>query len=191
MLGENASVIHLEIKKGAIYRYNGKDQEPTRFNFVTGIITKLRYQLKEIKNAKIPFMYIDLYDPESGEKYDVQTPIFKGAGPNILMSLKSAIDTMGGIKDKVVKISAYTKTKNDIDYTNAVVYLGDQKLSWAQLPANVKAADALKDIFDEINAHVVEETGAAADGVDAPSADYEEPDSEDIPEGTYNPFEKS
>lgn len=177
----NQNLIHLNIANGHLMQYCGKDMPEVAHKAVEGVVTAIRTVNKTIKNQAIRYLYIYMKDGE--EIYSIQVPLYKSAGPNIIRSLKNAIDTLGGIIGKSIKIETYSKARNEIAYTNANIYLNDQKLSWAPIPNGVEDKDAIDRMVADINVHLKGADGTAVETVeDMPSGDAPE-------EESHNPFD--
>lgn len=188
MLEEPKSNINFEIKKGFVYRYMGRDAEPKAYKKIGGRLTGFRAVTKDIKQQKIRYLYFYLNDPENGANYAVQTTLYKGAGPNIVRSLAWALHGNADITSQDVIIDVYSKEKNGINYTNATLTLGGQRLEWEAIPQGVQFENGIEQMVEEIAAAVKNTSAspAIADAENEPgSATYDE-DSPD--EGGYNPF---
>lgn len=139
--------IHLNIKEGCLMQFMGNDQADVPHHAVEGVITSISVVTKVIKNR--PYRYLYVYMTDGEENYAIQVPLLKSAGPNIIRSLKSAIDA-GSIDGKKIKIETYPKEKDGTIYTNATIYMDGQKLSWAPIAPDQDHADALEDMAEEI-----------------------------------------
>ena len=149
-------VIHLNIAYGKLMQYMGKDKEEIPHNAVEGKLTGIKSVTKMIKNRPSRYLYVYMKDEE--DVYSIQVPLFKSAGPNIVRSLKSALDG-GLLPGKKVKIQTYQKEREGTTYTNAVVYLDNEKLSWAPIAPDEDHEDALEKMCEEIRLFLEEHGG--------------------------------
>ena len=149
-------VIHLNIAYGKLMQYVGKDQPQIPHNSVEGVLTGIKTVTKMIKN--MPYRYLYVYMKDGDENYSIQVPLFKSAGPNIILSLKSALDNKA-LPGKKVKIYTYQKETESDTFTNATVYLDGEKLSWASLPPDEDREDAIEHIAEEIRLFLEKEGG--------------------------------
>ena len=129
-------VIHLNIAYGKLMQYVGKDQPQIPHNSVEGVLTGIKTVTKMIKNR--PYRYLYVYMKDGDENYSIQVPLFKSAGPNIIL---------------------YQKETESDTFTNATVYLDGEKLSWASLPPDEDREDAIEHIAEEIRLFLEKEGG--------------------------------
>ena len=165
--------IYLNIAYGHLMQYMGKNQEETPISAVDGMLVAIKVVNKIIKSKPVDYLYLTMVDGE--ETYIIQVPLHSSAGPNIIRSLKSGLDSTGSLIGKNVKIQPYKKDRGDIKYTNAIVYLNGEKLSWAEIPQDVDTREAVAAMVIEIQKHLGCVGEAPASSVSVPEEGGENP----------------
>lgn len=143
----NNKTIYLNIAYGLLNEYKGKGNPEVPHGSVEGIITSIKTVSKTINRGTTVYLYINMKDGD--ENYLVQVPMYKSAGPNIIRSLKNALDK-GILLGANVKIRPYQKEREGLKFTNATLYIGDQKLDWADIPSGVEINDAIYAMEQEL-----------------------------------------
>lgn len=188
MLEEPKVNWNFEIKKGHIERYMGRDNEPKVYKKIGGVLTGIRAVDKDINGHKMRYLYFYLNDVEAGVTYAIQTTLYKGAGPNIVRSLAYALENNVDITGEELVIDVYSKERNGINYTNANLTIGGQRLEWVAIPQGTDINSAIEKMVEEIASAV---KGPAVYQHAAEQADEEAPYDEgpdDLPPGEVNPF---
>lgn len=153
MLGKKSDqpTIYLNVAYGKLMRFMGKGQEEEPYDSVKGKITSIQTITKNIKNRSYRYLYVYMTDGQ--EKYAVQVPLLKSAGPNIIRSLKAALDKKGSLKGCEVEIQTYAKEKDDNTYTNATVYVDGEKMPWAEIAKNQDFQETIENLATELRVH--------------------------------------
>lgn len=125
MLGQEQKRIYLNISEGKIQRRT--DRGVQSFDYVEGDLEKIYSKDREFRGEKVPYWYLDIRDPKSGDLYSLGISAKSGVWRSLVLSLGS-----GGFNPLLpVKINPYKKG----DYDRVSVYSGDQRLDWvSELP---------------------------------------------------------
>lgn len=170
--------VNFEIKNGRFYEYCGPGVPPEEYKKLGGILISIKPVNKNFDGRDVLYININLFDREDNSNYVIECPAYYGAGPNILRSLAQAVEDKKEINTSEIVIDVYSIRKQDKSYTNATVYLGEEKLKWASLPEGANRED--------LQAHY--------DGLIQKVNDYlkkQNPVVEDLPDdGSYNPFNR-
>lgn len=156
MLGQSEERIFLNISEGKIVQR--KEGKNLRFDYVEGTLERIYQKDREFRGEKVPYMYLDLRDPETGTLYSLGLNAEGGVWRGIILSLGSCKEFISPIK-----ICPYTKGA----YTRAVVYSGGEKLEWVEgLPPVLEMQMGTKKIKDvsqreAFMAQIVERINAA------------------------------
>lgn len=153
MLGKKTDkqTIYLNVAYGHLMRYMGKGQNEEPYDSVKGVITAIKTVTKTIKNR--PYRYLYVYMTDGEDNYAIQVPLLKSAGPNIVRSLKAALDQKHSLKGCEVEIQTYAKEKDDTTYTNAVVYVDGEKMPWTEISKNQDFQETIEDLATELRLH--------------------------------------
>lgn len=138
MLGQNDETIYLNISEGKIVQR--KEGKTLRFDYVEGQLERIYRKDREFRGEKVPYIYIDLRDSETGTLYSLGVNAEGGVWRGIILSLGSCPEFISPIK-----ICPYVKGA----YTRAVVYSGGVKMSWVEgLPPVAEVQVGSKTIKD-------------------------------------------
>lgn len=120
MLGQEKKRIYLNISGGKIQRR--VNERVQSFDYVEGDLEKIYQREREFRGEKVPYWYLDIRDPKTGDLYSLGISARSGVWRSLILSLGS--EDFNPLLP--VKISPYKKG----DYDRVSVYSGDQKLDW-------------------------------------------------------------
>lgn len=192
MLEEKKQMIYLSVnQQGEMERFMGQDEPAKHYSRIGGFVQELRSKKRKIKDNEITFLYVYLKDED--ENLSLQVPMYMGGGPDILRCLYFAAESgFDFVKEKMVFIETYRKSKEGKSFTNATVYWGLTKLDWAPLPNGISREEGLDEMMKTINEYIVSK-GAATEAPGAPAAsDFHSNMDEvgDMPDYHASPFDK-
>ena len=158
MLGQNERRSYLNIAGGKIVR---KTERGTleRFDFVVGDLENIYKGDREFRGEKVPFWYLELRDPKSGELYTLGVNANSGVWRCIIFALGNCTNFLPPIR-----IAPYKKGQ----YDRVSVYSGGERLEWvSNLPpveeievqgevikSVKKREDFIASLVDKINSHL-------------------------------------
>lgn len=119
MLGQEERRIYLNISGGKIVRRT--DRGPESFDFVEGILDSLSLREREFRGERVPYWYLDLRDPQTGDLYTLGLGARSGAWRSLVLALGSCKDF-----GEPIRITPYTKG----GYERVSVYQGGKRLDW-------------------------------------------------------------
>jgi len=120
MLGNAETRIFLNVTEGKIAKRTDGGRIMT-FDYVEGEIERIFAKDREFRGEKVPYYYVDLRDPKSGELYSLGLRSASGVWRSLILSLGSITNFL-----LPVKINPYRKG----DYDRVAVYQGDQRIDW-------------------------------------------------------------
>ena len=91
------------------------------FDFVEGILEGISQKDREFRGEKVPYWYIDLRDPQTGELYSLGVGASSGVWRSLILSLGSCKDFL-----LPIRISPYKRG----EYDRVSVHQGGERLDW-------------------------------------------------------------
>ena len=116
-------VIHMDIRRGHLCRWNGKDQPAQEYDYVQGRLTGITIRKHESLNGETMFM--DLHFVYGEHRFEVSTLASSGISAELISKLSNIQDVSSTIEIDVWPRGAYT---------NCAVREGGQKLPYRLLP---------------------------------------------------------
>ena len=120
MLGQREKKTYLNISGGKIVRRTDRGKVET-FDFVEGELERIYQRDREFRGEKVPYWYLDLRDPQTGETYSLGITASSGVWRSIILSLGSCSNFL-----LPIRISPYKKG----EYDRVSVYSGGERLDW-------------------------------------------------------------
>lgn len=120
MLGQRERKTFLNISGGKIVKRTdgGRVQE---FDFVEGDLERIYQRDREFRGERVPYWYLDIRDPKSGEIYSLGISASSGVWRSLILSLGSCKNFL-----LPIRISPYKKGEFD----RVSVYSGEERLEW-------------------------------------------------------------
>ena len=150
MLGQNEKKHYLNISGGKIVRRTDSGKTET-FDFVEGDLERIYRKDREFRGEKVPYWYLDLRDPQSGETYSLGINASSGVWRSLIRSLGSCRNFL-----RPIRISPYRKG----DFDRVSVYSGGERLDWvSDLPPveeievggrRIKSVEKREEFFSQI-----------------------------------------
>lgn len=145
MLGHREQKHYLNIARGKIVRRSDKGTET--FDFVEGLLLGISKRDREFNGEKVPYWYLDLSDPRSGEVYTLGVRASSGVWRSIILSLGS----LGNPASKPIRIEPYKVGGFD----RVSVYTGEDRLPWLQdLPPVEERDQVFESIVNNLNSYL-------------------------------------
>lgn len=119
MLGQREKRSYLNISGGKIVQRT--DRGVHSFDFVEGDLEKIYTRDREFRGEKVPYWYLDLRDPRTGELYSLGIRASSGVWRSLILSL-------GSVKDFLLPIRISPYKRGDFDRVS--VYSGGERLDW-------------------------------------------------------------
>ena len=120
MLGQREKKSYLNISGGKIVQRTESGKTLT-YDYVEGDLEKIYMRDREFRGEKVPYWYLDIRDPKSGELYSLGINASSGVWRSLILSLGSCTNFL-----LPIRISPYHKG----DYDRVSVYSGGEKLDW-------------------------------------------------------------
>lgn len=120
MLGQREKKSYLNISGGKIVQRTESGKTQT-YDYVEGDLEKIYQRDREFRGEKVPYWYLDIRDPKSGELYSLGINASSGVWRSLILSLGSCTNFL-----LPIRISPYHKG----DYDRVSVYSGGEKLDW-------------------------------------------------------------
>lgn len=120
MLGQEQKRIYLNIAEGKVVKRTDRGTE--KYDFVSGDLERIYSREREFRGERVPYWYLDLRDPKTGDLYTLGINASSGVWRCIIFSLGSP-DFNPLLP---LKVSPYVKG----DYSRVSVYSGDKRLDW-------------------------------------------------------------
>lgn len=120
MLGQREKKSYLNISGGKIVQRTESGKTQT-YDYVEGELEKIYQRDREFRGEKVPYWYLDIRDPKSGELYSLGINASSGVWRSLILSLGSCTNFL-----LPIRISPYHKG----DYDRVSVYSGGEKLDW-------------------------------------------------------------
>ena len=120
MLGQRERKSYLNISGGKIVQRT-EDGKTLYFDFVEGELEKIYQRDREFRGEKVPYWYLDIRDPKSGELYSLGINASSGVWRSLILSLGSCNNFL-----LPIRISPYHKG----EYDRVSVYSGGERLDW-------------------------------------------------------------
>ena len=111
MLGQTQSRIFLNIAEGKIVKR--VDQRVESYDFLEGELERIYPKEREFRGEKVPYWYLDMRDPQSGDLYSLGISASSGVWRSLILSLGSIDNFL-----LPIKINLYRKG----DYDRVSVY---------------------------------------------------------------------
>lgn len=121
MLGQKEKRIYLNIAKGKVIRRTDRGEQS--FDYVEGDLERIYTRDRVFRGERVPYWYLDLRDPKSGELYTLGINASSGVWRSIIMSLGSCTNFL-----LPIRISPYHKGEFD----RVSVYSGGERLDWVE-----------------------------------------------------------
>lgn len=120
MLGQREKTTFLNISGGKVVRRTDRGEVQT-FDYVEGTLEKIYQRDREFRGEKVPYWYLDLKDPSTGELYSLGVRATSGVWRGIILSLGNCSNFLSPIR-----IEPYKKG----DYDRVIVSSGGERLDW-------------------------------------------------------------
>lgn len=120
MLGRIQRRHYLNISGGKIVQRT-ESGRTFSFDFVEGILEGISQKDREFRGEKVPYWYIDLRDPQTGELYSLGVRASSGVWRSLILSLGSCKDFL-----LPIRISPYKRGEFD----RVSVHQGGERLDW-------------------------------------------------------------
>ena len=120
MLGRIQRRHYLNISGGKIVQRT-ESGRTLSFDFVEGILEGISQKDREFRGEKVPYWYIDLRDPQTGELYSLGVGASSGVWRSLILSLGSCKDFL-----LPIRISPYKRGEFD----RVSVHQGGERLDW-------------------------------------------------------------
>lgn len=136
--------IYLNINKEGKLVKTSKDGKKEYFSEVTGYFDKINLADRTYNGETVKVWYLTLSDNETKEEYILSFSYGSGVFKSIVMSLDSVGKTL---RREPIKISPYVAN----GFTKAVVYHGENKLSWSGTlpPVQKVTLNGGKEVIDD------------------------------------------
>ena len=121
MLGQKEKRIYLNIARGKVIRRTDRGEQS--FDYVEGDLERIYTRDRIFRGERVPYWYLDLRDPKSGELYTLGINASSGVWRSIIMSLGSCSNFL-----LPIRISPYHKGEFD----RVSVYSGGERLDWVE-----------------------------------------------------------
>ena len=121
MLGQKEKRIYLNIARGKVIRRTDRGEQS--FDYVEGDLERIYTRDRVFRGERVPYWYLDLRDPKSGELYSLVINASSGVWRSIIMSLGSCTNFL-----LPIRISPYHKG----DFDRVSVYSGGERLDWVE-----------------------------------------------------------
>ena len=121
MLGQKEKRIYLNIARGKVIRRTDRGEQS--FDYVEGDLERIYTRDRIFRGERVPYWYLDLRDPKSGELYTLGINASSGVWRSIIMSLGSCTNFL-----LPIRISPYHKGEFD----RVSVYSGGERLDWVE-----------------------------------------------------------
>ena len=121
MLGQKEKRIYLNIARGKVIRRTDRGEQS--FDYVEGDLERIYTRDRIFRGERVPYWYLDLRDPKSGELYTLGINASSGVWRSIIMSLGSCRNFL-----LPIRISPYHKG----DFDRVSVYSGGERLDWVE-----------------------------------------------------------
>lgn len=121
MLGQKEKRIYLNIARGKVIRRTDRGEQS--FDYVEGDLERIYTRDRVFRGERVPYWYLDLRDPKSGELYSLGINASSGVWRSIIMSLGSCTNFL-----LPIRISPYHKG----DFDRVSVYSGGERLDWVE-----------------------------------------------------------
>ena len=121
MLGQKEKRIYLNIARGKVIRRTDRGEQS--FDYVEGDLERIYTRDRVFRGERVPYWYLDLRDPKSGELYTLGINASSGVWRSIIMSLGSCTNFL-----LPIRISPYHKGEFD----RVSVYSGGERLDWVE-----------------------------------------------------------
>lgn len=121
MLGKTEKRVYLNISGGKVIKRTDRGSES--FDYVEGELERIYRRDREFKGEKVPYWYLDLRDPKSGELYSLGINSSSGVWRGIIFSL-------GSCKNFLLPLRFAPYKKGDFDRIS--VYSGGERLDWVE-----------------------------------------------------------
>lgn len=122
MLGQREKKSYLNISGGRIVQRT-EGGKTLYFDFVEGDLERIYKRDREFRGEKVPYWYLDLRDPKTGEVYSLGINASSGVWRSLIFALGSCTEFLSPIR-----ISPYHKG----DYDRVSVYSGGERLDWVE-----------------------------------------------------------
>lgn len=119
MLGQTQSRIFLNIAEGKIVKR--VDQRVESYDFLEGELERIYPKEREFRGEKVPYWYLDMRDPQSGDLYSLGIRASSGVWRSLILSLGSIDNFL-----LPIKINLYRKG----DYDRVSVYSEGKRVDW-------------------------------------------------------------
>lgn len=119
MLGQTQSRIFLNIAEGKIVKRVDQRVEP--YDFLEGELERIYPKEREFRGEKVPYWYLDMRDPQSGDLYSLGIRASSGVWRSLILSLGSIDNFL-----LPIKINLYRKG----DYDRVSVYSEGKRVDW-------------------------------------------------------------
>ena len=120
MLGQKERKSYLNISGGKIVRRTDYGKLET-FDYVEGDLERIYTKDREFRGEKVPYWYLDLKDPQTGELYSLGINATSGVWRSLIFALGSNTNFL-----LPIRISPYKKG----DFDRVSVYSGGERLDW-------------------------------------------------------------
>lgn len=119
MLGQTQSRIFLNIAEGKIVKR--VDQRVEVYDYLEGDLERIYPKEREFRGEKVPYWYLDMRDPQSGDLYSLGIRATSGVWRSLILSLGSIDNFL-----LPIKINPYRKG----DYDRVSVYSEGKRVDW-------------------------------------------------------------
>ena len=120
MLGQRERTTYLNISGGKVVKRTDRGQIQ-EFDFVEGTLERIYQRDREFRGEKVPYWYLDIKDPSTGELYSLGLRASSGVWRGLILSLGSCDNFL-----LPIRIEPYTRG----DYDRVSVYSGGKRLDW-------------------------------------------------------------
>ena len=125
MLGQREKKSYLNLSGGTIVQRT-ESGKTLYFDFVEGDLERIYQRDREFRGEKVPYWYLDIRDPKTGELYSLGINASSGVWRSLILSLGSCTNFL-----LPIRISPYKKG----DFDRVSVYSGEDRLDWvSELP---------------------------------------------------------
>lgn len=119
MLGNTQKRIYLNISEGKIVRRTDKGIQ--KYDYLEGDLERIYSKDREFRGERVPYWYLDMRDPESGDLYSLGFSASSGVWRSLVLSLGSLTNTL-----LPIRIVPYKRG----EYDRVSVYSGEERLDW-------------------------------------------------------------
>lgn len=120
MLGRIPKKHYLNISGGKIVQRT-ESGKTLSFDFVEGLLEGISQRDREFRGEKVPYWYIDLQDPQTGELYSLGVRASSGVWRSLILSLGSCTNFL-----LPIRITPYKRG----EYDRVSVHQGEERLDW-------------------------------------------------------------